>query len=176
MLRVAFHAHVDVALAPERRNVVNGKRHYAGDVVVARGSHFERYFPCGQALGNLLGKHFGIGGGGDSLRGENSALLMMPVATVHAAPSVGDDLRPESANHSHHVFERYTAPDFSRLLRRVHVSRIHGAAEELAHAVMFIGGEKFVGANDAELVALLGADRILSALATGDREKGDVGV
>src|ERR1700720_2202334 len=131
MLRVAFHAHVDVALAPERRNVVDGKRHYAGDIVVARWTHFERYFPCGQALGNLLGKHFGVGGGGDSLRRENSAFLMMSVATVDTAPSVDDDLRAECANHANHVFERNVAPDFSRLLGRFYVTRIHSASEKL---------------------------------------------
>src|ERR1700747_261693 len=158
MLRVAFHAHVDVALAPEWRNVVDGKRHYAGDIVVARWTHFERYFPNGEPFGDLLGKHFGIGGGGDSLRRENSAFLVMPVATVNAAPSVDDDLRAECANHSHHVFERYAAPDFSRLLGRLHVAGVHRAGEKLADAIVLVGGEEFLGANDAELGALFGAD------------------
>ena len=176
MLRVAFHAHVDVALAPERRNVVDGKRHYAGDVVVARWTHFERYFPNGEPFGDLLGKHFGIGGGGDSLWREKSALLMMPVAAVNAAPSVDDDLRAECANHAHHVFERNAAPDFSGLLGGFHVSRIHGTGEELAHAVMFVGGEKFFGANNAQLGSLFGADGVLSALAAGDGQKRDVGI
>ena len=175
-MRVAFHAHVDVAFAPERRNVVDGKRHGAGDVGVARGSQVERYFPGGQALGDLLGKHFGIGGCGDGLRRENSAFLMMSVAAVNASPAIDDDLRAERANHADHVFERDAAPDFSRLLGSLHVARVHGAGEKLADAVMFVGGEEFFGADDAEFGALFGADGVLSALAAGDGEEGDVGI
>ena len=41
---------------------------------------------------------------------------------------------------------------------------------------MFVGGEEFFGADDAEFGALFGADGVLSALAAGDGEEGDVGI
>ena len=146
------------------------------DVGVARGSQIERYFPGGQALGNLLGKHFGIGGRGDGLGSENSAFLVMSVAAVNAGPAIDDDLRAEGANHADHVFERDATPDFLGLLGRLYVASVHSAREKLADAVVLVGGEEFFGADDAEFGALFGADGVLSALAAGDGEKGDIGI
>ena len=59
------------------------------------------------------GNIFGIGGCGDGLRRENSALLMMSVAAVNAGPAVDDDLRAERANHADHVLNE-TPPQIFR--------------------------------------------------------------
>ena len=46
----------------------------------------------------------------------------------------------------------------------------------MAAAVEVAGGEEFFGADDAEFGALFRADGVLSALAAGDGEEGDIGV
>lgn len=110
------------------------------------------------------------------MRSKNAAFLMMTMPAMDAAPAVDDDFRAEGADDTDHVFECDIAPDFSRLLWRADVAGIFRASEELADAVVLAGGEKLFGANDAELVALLGADGVLSTLSAGDGEEANVGV
>src|SRR4029077_4691276 len=105
------------------------------------------------------------GSGAQSLGNKHAAFLVMSVATVNAGPAIDDNLRAEGANHAAHVLERDPAPDFSRLLGRLHVTRVHGAGEKLAHAVVLVGSEKLFGANHAEFSSLFGANGVLSALA-----------
>ncbi len=101
---------------------------------------------------------------------------MMAVAGMNAAPAVDDDVRAIRTDHTDHIFERESVPDFQGLLGSLDVAGIESAREILMHAVIFSRGEKFFGADDAEFAVLFRADGILAALSARDREQRDVGV
>src|SRR5580698_5933141 len=100
----------------------------------------------------------------------------MAVASVYAAPAVDDDVGAEFADDADHVFEDGFAPDFFGFFGSFGEAEILGAGEIEFDAVASGGGEKFLGADEAELRGLFGAESVLAAFATRDGEKCDVGV
>ena len=62
------------------------------------------------------------------------------------------------------------APFLETLLRRFGEAEIDGAGEELLSAINAPGRQQLLGANDAELVSLLGADEILTAFTSRQRK------
>ena len=74
------------------------------------------------------------------------------------------------------IFEREAVPNFQGLLGSLDVAGIERAGEILMYTVIFSGGEKFFGADDAQFSILFGADGVLAALSAGDGEERDVGV
>ena len=132
-----------------------------------------------QALGlpglhplQLLWKSLGIGSHGERLPAQNRGRLVLAVAIARsAAEAQDDDVGTEAPDHPDHIAQNFfAAPFLETFLGRFGESEIDGAGEELFRAVDTPGREQLLGANDAELVALFGADEVLTALAAGQRE------
>src|SRR5258707_5233922 len=100
----------------------------------------------------------------------------MAVAGVHAAPAVDDNVRAKFAYDVDHVFENGVAPDFFGFFGSFGEAEIPGAGEIEFDAVAASGGEKFLGADEAELRSLFRAEGVLATFAAGDGEQRDVGV
>src|SRR5258706_12655982 len=100
----------------------------------------------------------------------------MAVAYVDAAPAVDHDVGAEFADDADHVFEDGVAPDFFGFFGSFGEAEIPGAGEIEFDAVAASGGEKFLGADEAELRGLFGAERGLVAFAAGGGGQGDGGV
>jgi len=97
---------------------------------------------------------------------------MLAVAVARStAKSQDDDVGTEAADHPDNVAEDLiVTPLLETFLGCFGESEIDGARKELLRAVDAPRREQLLGANDAELVALFGADQVLSALASRERE------
>jgi hypothetical protein len=88
-----------------------------------------------------------------------------------AAEAQDDHVGTEAPDHPDHIAENFfAAPFLETFLGRFGESEIDGAREELFRAVDTPGREQLLGTNDAELVALFGADEVLTAFASRQRE------
>ena len=97
---------------------------------------------------------------------------MLAVAVARRAAEAQDDhVGTEAADHPNHVAEDFVAaPLLETFLGRFGEAEIDGAREELLRAVDAPGRQQLLGADDAELVALFGADQILPAFAARQRK------
>src|ERR1700676_1334272 len=163
---------VDADFAPgfsvERRDVVDRQDVALG--IVAAALDVEDVDACASGLpcgGVCIGKKFWIGGGFYGFRGPNAGELVVAVAGVDAAPAVDDDVGAEFADDADHVFKDGVAPDFFGFLGSFGEAKILGAGEIKFDAVAAGGGEKFLGADEAELRSLFRAEGVLAAFAAG---------
>src|SRR5207245_9242683 len=99
-----------------------------------------------------------------SLGREQSRGLMMPVASVHAAPAVNYNSGAEAADHADHIFDDLIAPDPFRFLRRLRKAKIFGASEEKPQSVAARGRQQFLCADQSEFWCLFVPKVVLSAL------------
>ena len=133
---------------------------------------------AGEAAGNLLGEARRIARRVEGLAGDD------PGGLVLAVP-VGVACRRRSGTTMSGRNARITATTSARTSRagqwvkassaRLREAVVVGAGEELAAAVEPTGGEEFLGADQADRLLELRPDTVLSALAAGQREVGDVG-
>ena len=84
-----------------------------------------------------------------------------------------DHVGPEGADDPHDVRHHLLpVPDLERLAIILRKTEVDGAREKLPAAVEAAGGEQFLGADHAELLAELGTEHVLAAVAAGEREVG----
>jgi len=96
----------------------------------------------------------------------------MPMTVARGSGEAQDhDVRPEAADVPHHVGQHFVARPlrqrFVGCLRKTEVDR---AGKELLRAVDASRCEKFLGADDAHLITLLGSDEVLSAFTACERQ------
>src|ERR1700683_5462208 len=166
----AFASKLVVTFPPKRRDLLNrntASRFLHGSAVLAH----QRNPPRREPLPDLSRECARIGCGNDRSRRQNSARLMLAVARVHATPSVDDHSRPKRTKHSDHVLERHVAPDFHSLIGALRIASVYSACEELLDAVVLARRQQFRRAKNPKAFTLLGANRILSALAARQREQ-----
>ena len=120
----------------------------------------------------LLGELRRIGRGRERLLGEHRRRGVMAVAAFAGRREARDDhVRLEPADGPDDVREdRVVSPDRQRLLGVLREAEVDGAREELLRAVDAPRGEQLLRADDAEELALLVADQVLSAVAARERE------
>jgi len=108
----------------------------------------------------------------ERLARQDAGELVLAVTVARRAGEDGnDDLGSEAAHHVEHVAQqRVTRPEPQSLVQRLGVPEVIGAREELARAVDAPGREQLLRADDAELGAELGADEVLPAFATAERQ------
>src|SRR5258708_39747337 len=92
----------------------------------------------------------------------------MAVAGVDAAPAVDGNVRAKFAYDVDHVFENGVAPDFFGFFGSFGEAEIPGAGEIEFDAVAASGGEKCLGAEEAQLRGLFKGGGGLGAVAAGD--------
>src|SRR5206468_6899137 len=91
----------------------------------------------------------------------------------HRRESRDNYIRAKLADDAHDIADNLLAiPDFQRLVHVFGESKVNRAAEELLPAVQSSGGQKLLRANDAQLLAKLGAQKILPAVAARERHVG----
>ena len=82
-----------------------------------------------------------------------------------------DDVGLEAAKVPHHVGQdRVVAPDGQRFLRRFGVAEVEGAREVLFTPIDASRGKKLLRAQNAEELAFLVADEVLSAVTARHRQ------
>ena len=158
----------------ERQNVA--RRMFRAALEVENLHRGARTVPGIQILTAQFGIRIGIGGESNRFGSEEAGGLMMAVATVNAAPIVDDNVGAEVPNDTDHVFDDLIAPDFFGFFGGFGKAEVTSACEEEPHAITACGSEQFLGADEAELRSLFGAECVLAAFAAGEGEKSDVGV
>ena len=127
---------------------------------------------------DLLGEAVGIGRRDDGLGGEHAGRVVVPV-TVARRPVKPrhDHHRAIEADHADDVFEHGLAvPAAKRLLDRLGVAVVDGGREiEVVEAVIAARQDQFAGADQAQSVEELGADRVRAAFAPVEAEQGRAG-
>src|SRR5262245_66459214 len=84
-----------------------------------------------------------------------------------------DHVRPESADHADDVGKDGLAvPDLQGLAIVLREPEVVGTSEVLAPAIHLAGLEQLFRAGHAQLLAELGAEQVLAAVAPGEREIG----
>ena len=122
----------------------------------------------------LIGEALGIGGGMERLFGQDGGGLVVAVAVARrAGEREHDDVGPEAANAPDDVGENLVAAPFLQgLLGRLRETEVDGAGEVLLGAVDAARHQQFLGPDDAQQRALLGADQVLAAFAAGQGKIG----
>ncbi len=146
-----------------------------GQVLLPPGAAVEEEaarLPHLKPLFQLLRKGLGITGQIEGLLGEDGAGLMMAVARAAVRREAGDDhIGPERADHAHHIAQHLLLAPFLEALGGVlAVAEVHRAREELLAAIDPPRLHQLLRADDAERIAQLGADQVLSAVATREAE------
>ena len=121
-----------------------------------------------------IGETPGIGGDIERLIGQNPARLVLPVSVSRrAGPDRDDHLGTVCADHRDDVPEDLLPrPMGERLIGALREAVVEGTREELASTVHITGRLEFPGANDAETLAQLGPDDVLTAVSPSEREIG----
>src|SRR5579859_1672088 len=177
MIAEGVEANFAPGFSVQGRDVVDGQEIALG--AIAASFDVQDLYPgagCVPSGCAWIQKKFWISGEVDCFWGPDAGELVVAVAGVDAAPAVDDDVGAEFADDADHVFHDGVAPDFFGFFGSFGEAEILGAGEIEFDAVAAGGGEKFLGADEAELRGLFGAERVLPSFAAGDREKGDVGV
>ncbi len=120
----------------------------------------------------LFRKSLGIGGSGERFPAEDRGDLMLAMAIARcAAESKDDHVGTKAADHPNHVAQDFlAAPLLEGLFGSFGESEVDGAGKELLGSVNAPGSQQLLGPDDAQCVALLGADQILPAFAAGERQ------
>ena len=83
-------------------------------------------------------------------------------------------MRANHADGEHRVVEdAIVAPLLKRFFLRFGKAEVGLSAPKLTHAVVFVGLEQLAGADEPEGIVAFGAERVLAALAAGEREQSD---
>ena len=138
------------------------------------GVHGQR-LPGLQAVFELLGKDLGVGGGLEGLLRNFAGDLVLAVAVGNSADKGGDDdLRPHLAYRQHCIVEHaVVSPAGEGFLLSFGEAEVRFGAPELFGAVVLVGLEQFVGADETERVVGVGGHGVLAALAAGEGEERD---
>jgi hypothetical protein len=134
--------------------------------------------PGPQAVGELFGKHCWITGGPECVLRDQAGRRMVAVAVSRVALKTRDqDERPVDANHTHDIAQdRFLSPFFERLVEAFREPVVRNRREVLrVDAVVAIGGNQFVGTDQAERVEQLRPDRVVARFATGQGEQRHAG-
>ena len=97
-------------------------------------------------------------------------MLAVPIPRRARKPQ-DDHVRPEAADHPHHVAQNLiVTPLLEGFLRRLGEAEIDRAREKLLRPVDSSRGQQLLGADHSQRVPLLGANQILAALAPRQRK------
>src|SRR5262249_43672566 len=119
----------------------------------------------------LLGKNFGVAGGFEDLLRDLPGYLVLSVS-VRDSTDEGryDDLRTFAPHREHGIVEHaVVSPARKGLFLSLRESEVGLSAPQLVGAVVFVGFEKLVGADDTESIVAVSGHSILSALAARER-------
>lgn len=127
-----------------------------------------------QALGELLGVGFGVAGEFEGLDGKDGGGRVVAVGAAGLGRETGqNDVGLEAADDADHVADDFVAaPDALGVGVVFGETEIEGAGEKLLGTIEAAAGEEFLSAGDAEFVAELGADDVLTTVAAGEGEVG----
>ena len=121
----------------------------------------------------LLWKDFGIAGRLECFLRDFAGDLMLAVTVAHRADKRRQhDLRANHAHGKHGVVEHaIVAPLGERLFLRLRKSEIGFGAPQLANAVVLVGLQQLLRANESEGIVALGRHGVLAAFAARKREQ-----
>src|SRR5579864_8621116 len=93
--------------------------------------------------------------------------------TLGAGKTRNQNVGAERSNHANHVRESdvMAAPFGESLVGVLRESEIGDARESVLYTVMLVGGEKFLGSQNAENVGQVAANLVLAALAAIQRHQ-----
>ena len=132
--------------------------------------------PGHETGGDLLGVHLGVGSGVKDLLRHDSCGLVVAVAVRDAAcEDGGNDERAGKAHLSDDVAEdAVVAPVFEGFVEGLGEAVVGYTSEGLMDAEVIAGGEELLGAEETELVPIVGGHDVLAAFTAVEREEGGV--
>ena len=171
---LAATVHGDLAVRPAQERIEaagSDLQGCGGRVEEGAAVQFERR-PGLRARLDLVGEPSRVAGRLERFARQKSRDVVLTVSVARCpAPHRDQHVRPKPADRPHQIGKQGLAgPLFERLLRRLRVSEVEGAAEVLSRSVDRSCGQELSGADDPESLPELRSDEILSALATRERE------
>ena len=144
--------------ARERRTRVNGQR-----------------LPRLQTILELLGKDLGIARDFEGFLRDFARDLVMAVAIGRSADKGGqDDLRPHHAHREHRVVKHaIVAPLGEGFFLGFGEAVVGLSAPQLLRAIILVGSEQLVGADETQRIVTLGRHGVQTAFAARKREQCD---